>query len=234
MGFESVENESSQNEKTFEIVHLPNMDVVVNLDYPNKEDVQALLKVLESDTDFSEQLMNIYDAKESENKRFFVKGKSKYRSRFNVDFILGKPDSKDSIQPEFRDDFDTRARYGVASVLNEIIMSRKVREVIISGSAQEIAKKFGFDRLDFAEVILSIVTPEEKMQKRLVYPHVDDNKKKDIPVSDLEGLALDLRKLFLEKGIVSSDLLGKQFLVNEKDGELVATLIDIEAYRTLE
>ncbi len=219
--------------KTFEIEHLDGVDVVMNLDYQNVEDRNIVLDIIKNNPHLDKLLFMqpyIYIGPDSDRSRFYVKVKQDNLAQHHVDFILGRP-VDDPIKGDFKKDFDTKARYGMAGVLNEVILSPKIRQLISSVEFQDLAKQFGFARMEFVEPIVAAADRTYRL-KYLVYKNI-----KEIQISNsiwerfkLKSFANKLRNLFLKHGIIPHDLRKAQLLISEKDGKRQLYLVDIEAY----
>ncbi len=216
----------------YKIEHLPGVDVVLNLDYPSPKDRDLVLEIIKHEiaqknpVDFDVLLEKIRQVKDSDTRaRFYVKDK-KGGTKEHIDFARGR--SKiNPINPTFRSDFDTESIYARASVLNEITLSEKIKEIISKGVFQKLAKKYGYAGLELAEPIAAFVD-KESTQKYAVYKNI-----KGVDVQNPQifiRLADELRKLFLENGIIPHDLKWNSFMIVRRGTEFHLVLIDIEAY----
>ncbi|MFA5791878.1 MAG: hypothetical protein WC884_02480 [Candidatus Paceibacterota bacterium] len=216
--------------KTYRIEHLPGLDVVENLNYPNQEDQDVILKILRNNrlgegSYMGDLLLKIFSIRDSVGyKCFYVK--IKRESKKQVDFRKGRA-TRDPINFNLRHDFDKKARYALVGVLNEIILARKIKEIITLSAVQKLAKQHGFAGMKFSEPIFALVD-RKNSSKYLIYRNMVSI---DEPKNCVwEILVKDLRKIFLQNGIYPHDLKSNQFMVVEQDGEPCVVLIDTEAY----
>jgi hypothetical protein len=231
--FNTVENEAK---KTYRIEHLPGLDVIENLDYPEKKDRDDILGLLRSNPlgknlGFEGLSRKIQNLKQDGNRCFFVKTKG--NPTIMVDYILNR-NGRSLAGIEFAEhgDFRTKeAQFTRAGVLSEIIISPEVKNVVASNEVQELAKKHGFTGLKFAEPIFAL-TFKESAKKALIYKNI--KRKVGSPGGDLKNLAEDLKKVFLQNSIHPHDFHAGQFMVIEQDGKPCVVLIDIESYTEVE
>jgi hypothetical protein len=221
---------SFEEQRTYKIEHFPGFDMVVNLDYPDASSINSLLNILQENTSLSFYRLV---AKIKSYPEFFVKKKDNIgRQLATVKAIkTNKYNSKeDPIAVFLRDDFNTESRYARISILSEIILSKKVKEIICSAEVQELARRYGFYSMDFAEPITGIVYNNHRGRKFLVYKNISNTR--TMPVNFYLGdFSKDLRKIFVKNGIQPSDLRNDQFIftIDSHNGYKI-TLIDIEAY----
>jgi hypothetical protein len=112
------------------------------------------------------------------------------------------------------------------------VLSKKVRELINSNAAQELAKKYNFEGINFSEPIIAI-NDKKSHRKYLVYrPILGHSVDEDNLV--IEKFAKELKQLFLLNGLTPNDLQARQFMTSNESGKDYINLIDIEAYRETE
>ena len=217
----------SRERPKVQIIHLSDMDVVLSRENAESVEVKTILDILEKpQRGYEDKVENISYARTSEHKRAFFVKRKQVESQYMVDVILGR-ESRDPIAEHLRYDFNNKARYALAGVLNEVILSKKIKKLVASESFQKIAHKYGFTALAFQDPIVAIV---KKHSKFLVYNFTEEQKyKKDTALNHNLGgnIVEDLRVLFVENGIVSHDLRETQFMVDENNRLI---LIDTEAY----
>ena len=220
-----------EEQRSYKIEHLPGFDVVVNLDYPRKEDQDKVLEILRQNQaikslgvyNFLDKITNIRDG--SGKFCFFLKPK-KFLQK-NVDFILGRT-QEDPVNAVAAQDLDKSARYALSGVINEIILSKKIKAIIASSEVQKLARQHGFAGMKFAEPIVALID-NKTPSKFLIYENMRDDcaYPSDYVPQDLTN---DLREIFLRDGINPHDLRENQFIKNEQNGKPFLVLIDIEAY----
>jgi len=169
----------------------------------------------------------IQNLKQDDDRRFFVKTKG--NPKIMVDYILDRngrshKDFENSMYGDFK---SKRAQYTRAGVLSEIIISNKIKNIVASNEVQELARKYGYSAMKFAESIFAL-TFKESSKKALIYKNIKF--KVGSTISGLENFTEDLRKIFLRNGIRPGDLNPHQFMVTEQDGKPCIVLIDVESY----
>ena len=208
--------------KSYKIEHFSEFDVILNLDYPVGEDraiVSALLRE-EPLLQFLSRLREIED--EENNSRFHIK--HKHDSSEMVDFILGHTED-DPLTSAVAKQVDTKARYALAGVLSEIILSKRIKNIIASKAVQELVKRWGFSGLSFAEPIMAIIH-KKTHKKYLIYKNI----KGTFATFHVMAIIPELKKIFKNNKIVSNDLNVDQFLMTQGGDSPHLTLIDTEAY----
>lgn len=239
INFKDISNQEDIKNKNYRIEHFKDFDVVVNLDYPNKEEINELLELLRinnlyktnqfliKDSFIYKKYEQMMDSEPNIFSRFFFKVKKGYHIEAEIDFIKGRTD-RDAIKEEFRNDFDSKSRYARAGILNEIILSQKIKEIVESNEFQDLAKACNFEGIKFAEPIVAIIY-KENQDKCLVYKNIKSER--SIMKSDnTDLLALGLRRVFLKNGINANDLRATQFIITKEDDKSYIVLIDTEAY----
>ncbi len=229
-------NSGIETQKTFRIKQLPELAVIENLDsdQQDRDMILGLLrnKQLTSSANLLDLLGEIKSFKDKEYDRFFIKSKQRINKiRDQINFILGRT-FEDPINSKVRSDFDRQARYARTAVLSEIILSKKVKEIVASKEVQELALRYGFSSIKFSEPIVALIYKKDS-SKYLIYRNVATPQSRFIFGDDLEHLeklAQDLRKIFFKNGIYPHDLRWKQFMMTEEDGNKKLVLVDIEAY----
>lgn len=220
------------NEHTpYRLEHLDGMDVVINLDYPNKTHYAKLISVLQkfSLSDLSQGPLYDFTSRintttgEKGERLFFLK--SKGDSQEMVDFILQRT-NEDPIRPNLQSDFDTEARLAMSSILSEVRLSRKVRSLVMSQGFQEIAKTHGFRGITFVEPILAFVQHRTRL-RFMVYPYVENKGFQKEQYKEIPSFVSELRNAFQLAGIVPHDLSPRQIMIDAGNNLI---LCDIEAY----
>ena len=227
-----------QERKTYRIEHLPGIDVVISLNYSDKQDQRDILDILRSGMAANKKLEDIIEQiGELENSdggnRFFVKWKG-LASQESVDFILGRTDV-DPLTKASGQNASRQTRFAFNSVTNEIALAPTIKKLVAQEDFQTLVKKYGFASLDFAEPIMAIVERSTK-EKYLFYRCIDGTEahlmveKRLLKEKNFRGIAKELKKLFLKNGIVAHDLSSyrwDQFMVAPGNNLF---LFDIEAY----
>ena len=231
---ETIGNKVAKNEgdRTFRIEQLPGFVVVENLDYLEKKDRDDILELLRNNPlgknlGFNGLSKKIQSLKQDGNRSFFVKMKS--TPTIMVDYILNRNGrSNTAFEYATHGDFGSKkAQYTRAGVMNEIILSKKIKNIVASSEVQELARKYGFAGMKFAEPIFALIF-KESVKKALIYKNI--KWKVGSTISGFENLAEDLRKIFLQNNIHPNDLNPHQLMVTEQDGKLYIVLIDVESY----
>ena len=222
----------NEGKRTYRVWQLPGLSVVENLDYPEKEERESILEVLRSNPlgknfGFNALSKKIQNIQQNGSRSFFIKMKS--NPVLILDYIHDRNgrshmDFENSMYGDFK---SKRAQFTRAGVLSEIIISKRIKNIIASNEVQELARKYGFDSMIFAEPIFAL-TVNESSKKALIYKNT--KWKAGSAVNNLEDLTQDLRKIFLRNGIRPGDLNPHQFMVTEEDGKLCIVLIDVESY----
>lgn len=224
-----------EDSKLYKIEHFPRFDVVVNLD-ANEDDINDILQIIRDNPvneifQIYKLLSEIEDEYNPSSKigRFFVKTKS--FGQEHIDFIRGRI-TIDTISPQYRDDFNKKSRYALAGALSEILLSKKVKQIIASDEVQNLASKYGLSSIEFSEPVVAIRVKEGT--KYLIYRNIKKHESRafrnDFGNKKREELADDLRVIFVKNGIKPADLRGDQFVFINKLGKYSAVLIDTEAY----
>jgi hypothetical protein len=232
----SPKNSGFETQRTYRIEHFPSLqnsqlDAVVNLDYPEQPDCNDILEIIRKSKfgkyfDMDKLSSEIYSIEDSKGQKFFIKTKHQTADPISgklVDLIKN-PASGDVV-----DDFkNKKARYGLAGVLNEIILVKKIKEIIISNKAQELARRYGFSGIKFSEPIIALID-KEHYRKCLIYRNL---KKENMPFpgNNSQNFADELREIFLQNNVSPNDLKENQFVVVQEDGKYYIVLIDTEAY----
>ena len=234
----SLEPGFPKNEHTnFKVEHLPNFDVILNLDYPDKDELDQVLNFLKEPEDPNTPVSDLYDKfvvfqnlMDGEGKLLFFP-KLKTIRHSNVDFILGRH-HYDVLNPEIAKTIDRKGRYAFVGVLNEIVLATKIKKLISTKEFRDLAQKSGFSTLSFSEPIVAVL--DKKSGRRfLVYKnlHRVGTFVSTPSVINMRIFVNKLRVLFQEHGIQPNDLNPSQFMVFDKgDGGMCIFLIDTEAY----
>jgi hypothetical protein len=131
--------------------------------------------------------------------------------------------------PVFRDSGGSLKRAN--SVLNEMLIAPRIKEVLSSNEAQGLLEGSNFDAISYVEPLVAVIARESTF-KTVIYPFVDG--KTSIPRSndfyDLAFFATGLKELFRKAGVEPWDLGYRQFIVSNSNGMKTANLIDAQAY----
>jgi len=224
-----------ESHPTYRIEHLPGLDVVLNLDHPDQRRVLFLLAFLKRYSNGKTGDEKLFDFDlltegsqfvDEDGEQLFFFSKKRYL-QINVDFILGRI-KKDPLGQGPASDIDTKGRYALESVLNEISLSQKIKQIVASKEAQQLAQKHGFNNFVFLEPLAAFVNRKSR-HKFLVYRHIMSGDFLDEDFH-LPTLVPELKKIFLAHGIRPNDLRSDQFMIKEEDGKVTLILIDVEAY----
>lgn len=234
---ETIGNKKSnlfEENKTYRTEHFPKLDVVVNLDYFKQKDCNDILKIVNDNLDIDFNIDHIlYEISNCEDdkkdQRFFIKIKPEVvdtKTKKIIDLI--KNPRPEEVIGDFK---NKKARYNFVGVLNEIILSKKIRELVASDMFQRLAKKYGFAGMKFAEPISALIDKEQH-KKYLIYKNLEliDGM---FPNDDSYIFIDDLRRIFLQNNIFPNDLNIRQFIVTQENGKYYIVLIDIEAYTNI-
>jgi len=161
-----------KTQRTYRIEHFPGLDVILNLNYSNLEDLGVILGILRNNQlgeNFSmdELRSKVLSLTDGNNRRFFIKIKDE--SQAQVDFIRGRT-IYDPIRVSVTNDFNSKSRYARAGTLSEIILSKKIKEIITLDAVQELAKKQGFSGMKFSEPICALI--HNRGKKYLIYRNI--------------------------------------------------------------
>lgn len=228
----NLDTTKRDTKSTYRIEHLPNLDVIENLNYPEKKDRDDILELLRNNPlgknlGFDGLSKKIANLKQGDNKSFFVKMKS--NPTIMVDYILDR-NGRSHTAFESAEDSNfkqKRTQYTRAGVLSEIVISPRIKDIVGSTEVQELARKYGFDSIKFAEPIFAL-TFKETAKKALIYKNI--KWRVGTTGDDFMNLAKDLRRIFLQNGIYSNDLHSNQFMTTEQNGKSCVVLIDVESY----
>ena len=223
--------------RSYKIEHFPDLDVILNLDCEDPESRNIILALLQEffslkpeDRNFDSLRNKITSGRDKDDNPLFYL-KQKFNPQYDVDFILGRIKT-DPLNPTTRHDITTKSRYAFAGVLNEIILSPKIKDLIASDEFQKLARRFGFADLTFSEPIAAFsYRGLDGYKKFLVYRHLTEEKfftyyHRQV----LENLAEELKRMFLSNGIIPHDLRFHQFMINKQDGQLHLILVDTEVF----
>lgn len=231
----------AEEQKNYKIEHLPGLDVVLNLNYPNQKDIETILTILKekpvverpksknelfyrTSNEFSDKVDKLEELKDNDTTpRFHLKFKTG-SAQDDVDFILGRGDI-DPINHSVRKDFDNRARYAFVGILNEMILSKKIKDLVASDAFQDVAKKHGFAGVTSSEPIAAMVE-RNSGEKYLIYKYVAGINPQYIS----SDLVQNFRALFKSNGIEPHDLREAQFMVMGEGNKGTLVLLDTEAY----
>jgi hypothetical protein len=210
--------------KNIEIKHFDNFDVVINL----SADPQLLENLRQNLVD-EESLIKFLNI---QPEQFFIKLKTASEDDI-VESIHSLPEGE--WVEEYRY-LDKEMAQRMNSVLNEILLSRKVKEVIKDDAVQEEVRKIGYSKIDFIEPLIGIID-KNKSKKFTVYEKVKAAPAwKDLP-RDLERELGDfvrfVKHRLYKAGIESVDLYSKQILEETVGHKKSLHLIDIEAYQDI-
>ena len=220
-----------EKQTNYRIEHFPGLDVVVNIDYGEKEDMDSILKIVRScisgEIVNTEEVLNkLKNLKNRKGKIFFIKQKHEALIPGTKKLVnLVKNPSEDEVTEDFK---DPRARYGLVGVMNEISISSKVRKILSLKEVQELVQKHKFFSIELVEPIVAF-SDRNRMKKYLIYKNIEVT---DLLHEELENqnLVNELREFFLRYGISMNDLSPRQLLMVEKNGKRMLYLTDIEAY----
>lgn len=229
----------NEADRTYRIEQLPGLVAIVNLDYSSQEDREIILEILKNNPlgksfSMSDLLSKISIVKDNKGQRFFTKGKRGFIDPVSKELISWV---KNSSNLNVLDNFqDKKARYALAGVLNEIILSKKIKKIIASNAVQELVKKHNFAGIKFSEPIFALIHKEQR-RKYLVYKNLKSenvflDSSEDVFWEGYNSTELidDLRKIFFKNGINPNDLNERQFIITEQEGKPSLVLIDTEAY----
>ena len=222
-----------ERKKAVEIVNLASYDVVLNvtaLDQAKVEQVQKLIKAnLLSGRgspfmgwEASSSYRIYYDRKD--DPRYVAK--QKWSDSGMVSLTVRLPRDVAS------NDYWKTSSLSCNSLLNELYLAERVREIINGEEAQRIAVKCGCISLRFVEPLLGVID-RKKQVKYVVYEYVKGRGQREATHGDSSiksELAEKLEHLFRARGIEPYDLCSRQFILDDTENGAVAYLIDIEGY----
>ncbi|MFA7244641.1 MAG: hypothetical protein WC070_00495 [Candidatus Magasanikbacteria bacterium] len=225
----------------YQVEHLPDYDIVLNMDYGSFNDQAHLLKTLRGSGSIDDKIDQLKKMREEDGELpYFIKQK-KYTAKAIAKGIAE------------RQKFKGTAEIGFRSVLNEILLSKRIKEIIASDDAQKIVRKWGFEGLRFVDPIAGVVARDGR--KFLVYKNI---KSKEVYEFETEGsfdlnyglptevrddiesklrnlysITAELKKVFFDNGIHANDIRDNQFMLTKQGDKYFLNLIDVEAYRKI-
>ncbi len=223
----------------YQVEHLPDSDIVLNMNYGGFDDQAHLLETLRGSGSIDDKIDQFKKKREEDSKlQYFIKQK-KYTAKAISEGIAK------------RQGFESAAEIGLRSVLNEILLSKRIKEIIATDEAQEIVRKHGFGGLRFVMPIAGVIARDGR--KFLVYKNI---KSKEVYEFESEGsfdlnyglptevrddiesklrnlysIAAELDKVFFDNGIHANDIRDNQFMLTKQGDKYLLNLIDVEAYR---
>ncbi len=223
-GFTPEANAKEQSHG-YKIEHLPDADIVLNLNYPDQKEREEVLKIIR-EYDLRGQLFSPQKTGlPGDEGRYYVK-----RKKFvlpEIEFLTGRSDY-DGMNPKVAHDFDRQSRYALTGVMNEITISRQIKNLVAKPEFQKLAESYGFAGIEFIEPIAAMIY--KSGAKYLIYKNIQGKGKSIIMDIKLDFLSLKLRKLFMDNGIHPHDLRKDQLMVTKENGKKHLWLIDVEAY----
>lgn len=222
----------------YEIRHLTNYDVIINTTFPNQQRLKDLFAVVQNGIPptwrniFTDEHKLIYRDSES-NPRYIAK----VRRHASIQF-------KDNEEYNYSDPHEKSFLLSENSLLNEIRLAPKIKELLQSEQVQALVRRYGFDDISFIEPMFGLI--ERSTGKKIMfyqwqegYGHRenldDDLYDPDHPLEQLgEGdtdFGRDLRKFFKKHKIDTFDLDTHQLIANiDEKGKKHLYLHDIDDY----
>ncbi len=220
MYHESQPIDNRELDRNIEIIHKENFDVVVNTHYDSYHELeQDLDQILNAIQNRAHHTLIRFAYPENDPK-YFIKERA-HASKSIEDFALLTGDIKNT-------------QLAFSSITNEVKLSDTINEVIESDQAQKIARRLGYDSLDYLPIIAG-VADRDRIAKFGIYRYVPDETNKGIAKHDKGyGFAAQmtdrLRDLFFNAGINPYDLRTYQFIEDKQNNKIY--LIDTEGYFT--
>ncbi|MBI1871900.1 hypothetical protein HYS10_00610 [Candidatus Collierbacteria bacterium] len=186
--------------KPVEVLHIGDYDVVLNNTAVDQDSVRRLVQEIRSNLGSGKKPLDGWIQNEKRDRlkidkqdkpRYFAKEKwsdTETLKRF-IDFSHGIRD--DAWRAELKQEF-----YKFNSLLREVSLSPKVRALMESEDAQEIARKYGYSSIRFLEPLIGFID-KKSGKKTVIYYYVDGESFR--PQDDLiEGLATIFRNNGIE------------------------------------
>jgi hypothetical protein len=237
----TIPSKEASTRKHYEILHYPHIDVVIN---NGSSKAGLALQIAEA---FKSGLENIPDGWEQTGQNIRMA-----RGRIDGVNLFAKPkahsgptfyeERENMYERAVRNNYSKKGfrhalRVGqvLNSVLNEVALSPKVKELVASPEAQAIVKERGFGGISFVEPIVGMVD-KSTGKRTVVYESIPDvqplgtdriNVQYGLTSQTIPMFYHRFYTLFEKNGIKPNDLAERQFLVDPNDN---LHLIDIEAY----
>ncbi|MEO6509278.1 MAG: hypothetical protein ABIO02_04955 [Patescibacteria group bacterium] len=232
-------------DKKPEIIHSGSLDIIIT---PSADPLEIktvlipeILKGISSswipydphpfdhDNDDPDDLVPHYFIDRATNTRYFAKHK-RYSDRYTQSLEVYRKD-------EYR-----RMNYAFSSVMNEIGLSTRIKQLYDSAESAELAKLIGYKGLKFIEPLLATINRETK-EKCVVYPFVEgsnlfqeNSHELDLISNKSESTFIEaVTEMFKVHGMQIADLGTHQFIVPKKNSpdNGVVYVVDSEAYSRL-
>lgn len=154
--------------------------------------------------------------------KFFLKVR-----RFSTNYEFWKS----FLTPDISDKASKRAFQASNSLMNEIYMSSLINQAISEDPrVLDIVQRFGFSGIDLVDPIIGQID-KDSHEKLMVYRFaggIVPEKTGDRQLID--SLSRRLELILASRGIVTEDLVGSQFLIEESEEGRRLHLVDIEDY----
>ncbi len=215
--------------RRFELLHGVNFDVVINNTASDKDMVNALRGQIETSlANANDPLADwVVNNQHSRLRYYGLKGrkyvaKTRWKDRENFDSTLNSVRVLNQDSPYRTSRLRGNRAYN--SLLNEIVLSAQIRDLVASDEAQGVAKKYGYLRISYVEPLVGLID-KVAGKKTVIYEYVENTGARPLP-----DLVEDLERLFLRKGIYPDDIGTRQFLTSDTPKGMVLYLIDTEGY----
>lgn len=234
--------------RTTEVIHSPNFTILVNPLVSNRQDIRQLVEEVKNGIPSSwialedprwirsvaKKVEPVYGQWQdsAKNPRFFAKSRS-----------MGSPawvkHAKEIAERQLsKFGFSRRESYAFASLVNEINLTPKIKAILASGKAKELAAKYSIEEITFVEPLIGL-TNKATGQKIMIYDFIEGHNfsatnevsPTDFPLDKRRQFVFDLTDLFQENGINPGDIDREQFMFGKTNPRRLY-LIDIEGYHT--
>jgi len=115
------------------------------------------------------------------------------------------------------------------SLMSEMVLSPRIKELMASEGATEIATRYGIDEFRYVEPLIGLVERNTK-SKYMIYNFINGE---ILPThyARYAGLVTEIIKFLSSNGIYPYDMvLDDNFILEERDGRKIAHLIDTEKF----
>lgn len=212
--------------KQLEIIHTPEVDIVVNHDAELAGHTPVLRELFKGGIPDTWMDLELTGADNANVFTATVDGQALVAKRRQ--WADGSADLAAVRQKKAEGITDLRHIYAVNSVLSEVVLAPKIKRLLQSREAETIISGFGFTRIEYAEPIIAYVI-RATGEKGAVYGKVEESDWRfdRFPVGHFEDATKHLRRLLKEFGIRPMDFKSKHLLLDGQDG---LHLIDTEMF----
>lgn len=245
--FETTDDPRTQRD--YHVIHFPDSDIVINNYASRVAWAPKLVELFKGGIPENWEVLNpVVNTESEEDERRhpqdYISGPKSGMMKGSVDgveFML-KPKSfmldreYSPLKTKYVNEGDIegiRFLQRMHSILKEMGLARKVKELSASPEMQGIARKYGYKGIRYEEPVIAVVY-RDTGRKYLIYEYIPNTQevfdilmnKKDFATND--AFDADLWKFFDSHGIVATELDTGHLLVDQNN---MLNIIDIENYR---